>query len=142
MRVNMKSNHLTKWTSDMAFETEINGHKLIMDASKEHGGNDAGPRPKALLIAGLTGCSGMDVVAILKKMRVQVDSFEMKVETELTEEHPKTYSKIHMIYEFTGTDLDKKKLDKAVSLSHERYCGVAEMLRKGSQLTYEVKIAE
>lgn len=138
----MKSNYSTKWMSDMAFETEINGHKLIMDVSKEQGGNDEGPRPKALLIAGLTGCSGMDVVSILKKMRVQVDNFEMKVETELTEEHPKTYSKVHMIYEFAGKDLDEKKLNKAVSLSHERYCGVAAMLRKGTQLTYEIKIAK
>jgi len=136
----MKSNFSTKWVSDMAFETEISGHKVLMDASEDVGGHDQGPRPKPLIIAALTGCTGMDVVSILKKMRVELDSFNMSVETEMTEEHPKTYTKIHMIYEFTGNDLDPAKIEKAVSLSQDRYCGVSELLKKGLELTYEIKI--
>jgi len=136
----MKSNFSTKWVSDMAFETEISGHKILMDASENVGGHDQGPRPKPLIIAALTGCTGMDVVSILKKMRVEFESFNMAVETEMTEEHPKTYSKIHMVYEFTGKDLDPAKIEKAVSLSQDRYCGVSELLKKGLELTYEIKI--
>ncbi|MBN2879413.1 MAG: OsmC family protein [Clostridia bacterium] len=136
----MKSSFSTKWVSDMAFETEISGHKILMDASEDVGGHDQGPRPKPLIIAALTGCTGMDVVSILKKMRVEIESFNMSVETEMTEEHPKTYSKIHMVYEFTGKDLDPAKIEKAVSLSQDRYCGVSELLKKGLELTYEIKI--
>ncbi len=136
----MKSNYSTKWVSDMAFETEITGHKVLMDANEDFGGHDGGPRPKPLIIAALTGCTGMDVVSILKKMHVEVDSFEIKTETEMTEEHPKTYSKIHLIYEFSGKDLDEGKIKKAVSLSQDKYCGVSELLKKGLELSYEIKI--
>lgn len=136
----MKSNYSTKWLSDMAFETEITGHKLIMDANESFGGHDSGPRPKPLLIAALTGCTGMDVVSILKKMHVDISAFEIKAETEMTEEHPKTYSKIHLIYEFSGKDLDESKINKAVSLSQDKYCGVSELLKHGLELTYEIKI--
>ena len=136
----MKSNYSTKWLSDMAFETEITGHKILLDASEDFGGHDSGPRPKPLIIAALTGCTGMDVVSILKKMHVDVESFEIKAETEMTDEHPKTYSKIHLIYEFTGKDLDEAKISKAVSLSQDKYCGVSELLKKGLELSYEIKI--
>ena len=124
----------------MAFETEINGHKIVMDADDKFGGEDSGPRPKALVIAALTGCSGMDVVSILNKMRVKFDSFEMKVETEVSGEHPKTYTRIHVIYEFTGENLEKDKLEKAASLSQDKYCGVAALLKKGAALTHEVRV--
>ena len=136
----MKSNYSTKWLSDMAFETEITGHKILLDASEDFGGHESGPRPKPLIIAALTGCTGMDVVSILKKMHVDVESFEIKAETEMTDEHPKTYSKIHLIYEFTGKDLDEAKISKAVSLSQDKYCGVSELLKKGLELSYEIKI--
>lgn len=138
----MKSNYSTKWVSDMAFETEISGHKILVDANADFGGHDQGPRPKPLLIAALTGCTGMDVVSILKKMHVDFESFEIKAETELTDEHPKTYSKIHLIYEFRGNDLDESKLQKATYLSQDKYCGVSELLKKGLELTYEVKIID
>ena len=136
----MKRDYSTKWVSGMAFETEITGHKIVMDADDKFGGKDSGPRPKALIIAALTGCSGMDVVSILNKMRVKFDSFEMKVETELSEEHPKTYTKIHVIYEFSGENLEVDKLDKAASLSQDKYCGVAALLKKGLDLSYEIRI--
>lgn len=136
----MKDTFKTTYLDGMAFETEISGHKLIMDAHDEVGGEDRGPRPKPLIMAALSGCTGMDVVSILKKMQVSYDSFEILIESEMTEDHPKTYSKIHMIYVFKGDDLPAAKIEKAVKLSQERYCGVSALLDKALELTYEIKL--
>lgn len=135
----MKQTYTTKWKGDMAFEMELNGHSVKMDAMEKFGGKDYGPRPKPLIISAVTGCTGMDVVSILNKMRVDFDSFNIDVETEMTEEHPKTYTKLHLIYRFKGTDLPVKKVEKAVKLSQEKYCGVIALLKKGLELTYEIK---
>jgi len=130
------------WQSGMAFETEINGHKLIMDASESSGGTNKGPRPKPLMLAALAGCTGMDVVSILAKMRVEIKKFRILVEAQQTEEHPKHYAEIKIIYEFTGKDLPMDKLEKAVSLSEERYCGVNAVYKKAMKVSYEIRIAE
>lgn len=130
----------TKWLGNMAFETEINGHKIIMDASPEVGGENLGPRPKPFMLSALAGCTGMDVISILKKMQVEVDTFNVIVEGDLTEEIPKHFSKMHVIYEFTGKDLPLEKLKKAVALSEERYCGVEAVYRKAMEVTSEVRI--
>lgn len=135
----MKQFYSTKWKGDMAFEMELNGHSVKMDAMEKFGGKDYGPRPKPLIISAVTGCTGMDVVSILNKMRVDFDSFNIDVETEMTENHPKTYTKLHLIYRFKGTDLPVKKVEKAVKLSQEKYCGVIALLKKGLELTYEIK---
>ena len=111
----------------MAFEADVYGHKIMLDASEAGGGENRGPRPKPLLLAALAGCTGMDVVSILKKMRVEVEAFNVVVEGDLTEEHPKQYAKMHIIYEFKGKDLPMDKLEKAINLSEERYCGVSAM---------------
>lgn len=131
-----------RWLGDMAFETEINGHKIIIDAGSEAGGKDQGPRPKPLMLLALGGCTGMDVVAILKKMRVDFDSLNVVVEGDLTEEHPKHFSRMHVIYEFSGKDLPVDKLKKAIDLSSEKYCGVSEVYRKAMKLTSEIRILE
>lgn len=130
------------WLEKMAFEAEVNGHKLILDAAEEVGGENRGPRPKPLLLTALAGCTGMDVVSILKKMRVELDNFDVIVEGELTEEHPKQFYKMNVIYEFTGKDLPLEKLKKAVSLSEERYCGVSAMFKKAIEITTEIRIIE
>jgi len=127
---------------DMAFEVELNGHKFIIDADEKAGGTNRGPRPKPLLLAGLGGCTGMDVISILRKMRVEPDYFNVSVSAETTDEHPKYYSKIHLTYEFRGKDLPMDKLEKAVNLSQERYCGVSVMLTKAAALTHEIKILD
>jgi len=128
------------WIEGMAFETEISGHKLIMDADNSVGGEDRGPRPKPLLLASLIGCTGMDVVSILKKMQQNQTYFKIRVEAEMTEEHPKTYTKMTVVYEFKKSDnLDKQKVEKAVSLSQERYCGVNALLKKAIPLDYEIR---
>jgi len=118
------------WKKGKAFETEINGHKLKIDVAEEMGGEDSGPRPKQLLLAALAGCTGLDVVSILNKMRVEFDDFNVKVEGELTDEHPKQYKSMHVTYEFWGKELPKDKIEKAVRLSDEQYCGVSAMYKK------------
>jgi len=132
----------TRWLNNMAFEAEVSGHKILLDAGSQVGGENLGPRPKPLMLAALGGCTGMDVISILGKMRVEVDSFNVVVEGELTEEHPKHFTKMHVIYEFTGKNLPLDKLKKAVELSEERYCGVSATLKKALELTTEIKVNE
>jgi putative redox protein len=124
----------------MAFTATVNGFSVQMDAASDVGGTEKGPRPKPLTLAALGGCTGMDVVSILEKMRVPLESFVMKIEAEQTEEHPKVYNKIHIIYTFKGKDLPLDKLEKAVNLSQEKYCGVSAMLRKTAEVTYEIVV--
>jgi len=129
-----------EWIENMAFKTVVNGHEFVIDAVEKVGGEDRGPRPKPLMMASLAGCTGMDVVSILKKMRVQLDYFNVVVEAELTEEHPKHFIKMHVIYEFKGNDLPMAKLEKAIDLSEERYCGVSATYKQTMELTSEIKI--
>ena len=128
------------WKHNMAFETEINGHKLTMDGSAAMGGDDKGPRPKPLMLAALAGCTGIDVILILKKMRITPDNFNIRVTSPLTDEEPKHYTSMHIIYEFWGKDLALDKLEKAVQLSQDKYCGVSYMYRKAMDITYEIVV--
>jgi putative redox protein len=130
------------WLENMAFRAHVNGHEIVLDAAAEVGGEDRGPRPKALMMVALAGCTGMDVVSILRKMRVEVEGFSVKVTGDLTEEHPRHFSKMHVIYEFKGKDLPPDKLEKAVSLSEERYCGVSASYRKAMGITSEIRITD
>ena len=130
------------WLDKMAFSTEVNGHEMIIDAIPEVGGENRGPRPKPFMLVALGGCTAMDVISILKKMRVEVEGFNVKVEGDLTEEHPKQFHKIHVIYEFKGKDLPMDKLQKAIDLSEERYCGVSVVYKKAMELTSEIRIVE
>jgi len=130
----------TKWISNMAFEAEVSNHKIVLDAGQAVGGENRGPRPKSLMLAALGGCTGMDVISILTKMRVEVEGLNVIVEGELTDEHPKHFHKLHVIYEFTGKDLPMDKLKKAVELSEERYCGVSVSYRKAMEMTSEIRI--
>lgn len=142
----MKETFKTAWAGKMAFEAEITGHQVLMDAYDAVGGEDQGPRPKPLLVAALTGCTGMDVISILRKMKVaeQLASFEIKTEAEMTEEHPKTYTRMHLVYEFKSKEgpLPMEKLEKAVRLSQERYCGVSALLEKALELSWEIRVVE
>lgn len=138
----MKQEINLSWKKGMAFETELFGHKLTVDADKSNGGNDLGPRPKALMLVALAGCTGMDIVSILEKMRVELVDLNVKVEGEMTEEHPKHFTSLHIIYEFWGTRLPLEKLEKAVTLSDERYCGVSATLKKGIPVTHSIVVHE
>ena len=136
----MKEAIQLKWTGDMAFEARVDEHRIILDAKAEHGGKNQGPRPKPLMMVALAGCTAMDVASLLKKMRVEVEDFNTIVEGELTEEHPKHYTSMHIIYEFKGKDLPMDKLQRAVELSQDKYCGVSAVYRKVMDLTYEIRI--
>jgi putative redox protein len=130
------------WLDNMAFEAEVNNHKIVLDASEDVGGKDLGPRPKALTLASLGGCSGMDVVSILAKMRVVPEKFGMTITGELTDVHPKVYHTITIVYNFKGKDLPMDKLEKAVNLSQERYCGVSAMLGKSAKIITRIEVQE
>lgn len=128
----------TKWIGKMAFESELNGHKIILDATDKVGGENKGPRPKPLMQLSVAGCTAMDIISILKKMKVEVDDFQVHVDGDFSEEHPVHYTNMHIIYEFTGKNLSMKKIEKAVSLSQDRYCGVSYSYKKAMELTHEI----
>lgn len=140
----MSDKHIikTEWKGDIAFEAAINGHKVMMDAPSEAGGRNLGPSPKKLMLVALSGCTGMDVVSILKKMRIDLEKFSVEVQGDVTEEHPKQYYKMHVIYEFTGKNLPMDKLEKAVKMSEETYCGVGALYRKAIEVTSEIRVIE
>jgi putative redox protein len=138
----MSQQAIVTWQNNMAFEATVNGHTIIMDADTSVGGQDQGPRPKILLLAGLGGCTGMDVVSILAKMKVVPEKFWMDISAELTDAHPKIYNQIKLIYYFKGENLPPDKLEKAVKLSKERYCGVSAMLSKTAEILIEIKIVD
>jgi putative redox protein len=126
----------------MSFEVEVDKHKFMIDATPEVGGKDRGPRPKPLVLAALGGCTSMDVISILKKMRVEPDFFNVDVSAEMTDEHPKYYNKIHLTYQFKGKNLPMDKLEKAINLSQDRYCGVTAMLDAVAEITHEIQILD
>ena len=138
----MKQSLTTTWKGNMQFDALVSGHHVVMDALPAVGGEDSGPRPKELMLASLAGCTGMDVVSILKKMRIEIESFDIEIIADITEEHPKHYTAMHIIYKLKGTDIDPEKAKKAVDLSQEKYCGVSEAYRKAMTLTYEIQITK
>ena len=128
----------TTWLGNMKFEsTNPSGLNLFIDAGPENDGNGEGYRPKALMLSALAGCSGLDVASLIKKMKLDVADFKIDIEANLTEEHPKFYDKVAMHFHFYGDNLSEKKLQKAVDLSVEKYCGVMEMFRQFAELTIE-----
>lgn len=135
-------NHIvtTAWKQNLQFESDNpSGHKVLIDTSVENGGQNTGLGPKAMMLSSLAGCSGLDVISILNKMKVTVDDFKIITTGELTEEHPKYYHSVHIVYQFFGLDLPQDKLKKAVDLSVEKYCGVMEMFRKFANITIKIE---
>ena len=130
------TNHITtKWLGEMAFESNNpSGLSIKIDAGPENGGAGEGLRPKALMLSSLAGCSGLDVASLIKKMKLEVDEFLMETKANLTDEHPKYYDSVVIEYHFHGSNLNEAKLQKAVDLSVEKYCGVMEMFRKFAEL--------
>ena len=136
MDTSIKLSHLEK----MQFQTEVNGHTITIDADEKVGGEDQGPRPKPFMLVSLAGCTAMDVISILRKMRVELDDFNVEVQADQTDEHPKHYHKMHVVYSFEGQDLPMDKIKKAVNLSEERYCGVSAVYKKALELTSEIRV--
>lgn len=117
------------WKGDMAFDAHLEGLQFSIDADEKFGGTGQGPKPKGLTLTSVAGCTAMDVIAILKKMRVVVDAFSVEAKGTLAEEHPMTFQKIILAYHFQGAELPIPKLRRAVDLSQTRYCGVIATLR-------------
>lgn len=138
----MKHEVNMSWKDNLAFEADMDGHKIVIDATVEGGGSDLGPRPKKLMLTALAGCTGIDVIMILKKMKVEPEAFNVIVEADVTEEHPKHYSKMKVIYQFKGKDLPLDKLKKAVKLSEDKYCGVTAVYKKAIKIESEIRVLE
>lgn len=130
------------WKQNLAFETEVDGHPMILDAAQDGGGDNLGPRPKKLMLAALAGCTGIDVISILKKMKIVPEAFHVIVEGDLADEHPKKYEKMNVIYQFKGKDLPPDKLERAIQLSEEKYCSVSAVYREAIVMTREIRIEE
>lgn len=117
-------------------------HWIMMDGPEEFGGSNAGARPKELLLIGLGGCTGSDVVTILKKKKVNVDGFEMNITSDVSETHPQVFTKIHIEYVFYGKAIEPKDVERAIELSITKYCSVTAMLSKAMPVTHSFRIEE
>jgi putative redox protein len=130
----------THWKGGLAFESHFNQHKIHLDTSVAGGGTDTGFNPKAVLLSSLAGCTAMDVVEILEKMRVEFSSLEIEVEAEQTETQPKVFKDFNITYRFNTDPANRDKIKKAVDLSMDKYCGVSAMLKKHAPIHYEIII--
>ena len=128
----------TQWMGKMQFNSLVNGHTIIMDAPVRVGGEDHGPIPKPFVLTALSGCTGMDIVAILRNAKKEVNDLNIKVTGELSRQHPIEYVAIHIIYDFNGDVAFKDAALDAVNVSQNKYCGVSHMLRKVLPVTWEV----
>lgn len=127
----------TKWVGEMGFESQIRNHRVPMDAKSDFGGKDQGPSPKELLLASICGCTGMDVVSILKKMRVNLQSCSVDAETDTTSGHPSIFDGVKLKFLVNG-EMKPDQVMKSVNLSMTKYCGVSAMIVKASNIDYEV----
>jgi len=128
----------TQWMGKMQFNALVNGHTVVMDAPERVGGEDNGPIPKPFVLSALSGCTGMDVIAILKRTSHQVQDFNMKVTGEISKQAPIEYIAIHIVYEFKGNEDSKQAALDAVMASQEKYCGISHMLKKIIPVTWDV----
>ncbi len=138
----MKETIKAQWLNDLSFEAEVDGHKIYMDTAEEHGGKNMGPRPKLMMMVALAGCTGMDVAAILKKMRENVEALSVEVEGDVTEEHPKRFQGMKVIYRVKGKGVSLKNVEKAVELSSKKYCGVSANYKEAFDITHEIIMEE
>ena len=134
--------HSVKTVHDvnMAFTASINGHNVIMDTTADDGGDNVGPSPKRLMLAALAGCTGMDIVPMLNKMKVKFSEFSINVDAHVREEYPKIYNQVKITYIIKMTEEDRPKMEKAVALSQEKYCSVSGMFREFAKMETEIII--
>ena len=128
----------TQWMGKMQFNALVNGHTVIMDAPERVGGEDNGPIPKPFVLTALSGCTGMDVVSILRKEGAEVNDFNIVVTGEISKPHPIVYTSIHLVYEFKGDEAFKEVSLQAVTDSQEKFCGVSNMLKRIMPVTWDV----
>ena len=136
----MTTRMTTTWTGGIRFvHQSATGHALVTDGPAEHGGADSAATPMELLLLGLIGCTGVDVASILQRMKQPLLGLEVTAEAERATEHPKVYTKIHLIYTLEGA-LDEKKVARAINLSEGTYCSASAMLGKTAEITHEFRI--
>jgi len=124
----------TVFNRNMLFTAKVSGYDVLMN----DGDDDSGASPKQMMLASLAGCTGMDVVSMLRKMKVEFSDYSMDVVADLTDEHPRIYNKVKLTYKIRLAAEDELKMEKAVSLSKEKYCGVSAMFTAFAQLTTEI----
>ncbi len=130
-----------KWLDNMTFVGEsASGHAVVMDGPEEFGGRNLGIRPMEMLILGIGGCSLFDIILILKKSRQHVECCEVELDYERAEENPRVYTRIHMHFKVSGSNLDAGKIEKAILLSAEKYCSASIMLGKTAVITHDFEI--
>lgn len=118
------------------------GHWVTMDGPESFGGSNSAVRPKELIMIGLGGCTGSDVVTILQKKKINVEGFEMNITSDVQEEHPQVFTKIHIEYVFYGKSIEPKDVERAIELSMTKYCSVTAMLQKAMPVTHSFRIEE
>jgi putative redox protein len=128
----------TQWMGKMQFNALVNGHTIVMDAPERVGGEDQGSIPKPFVLTALSGCTGMDVAAILRKSNHEVREMNIKVTGELSKQQPIEYVSVHVLYEFKGEEANMEAALNAVNFSQEKICGVSSMLKKAMPVTWEV----
>jgi putative redox protein len=140
----MKSEASVKWQDGMAFDAHLGGYSFVIDADEKFGGKGLGPRPKGLTLVSLAGCTAMDVISILGKMRVvpHIESFEVATDAVIGKEHPKKIEEILVKYIFKGEKLPDyiDKIKHAIELSMENYCGVSATLKPVVKITRQLSI--
>ncbi len=128
----------TQWMGKMQFNALVNDHTIVMDAPEKVGGEDNGPIPKPFVLVALSGCTGMDIVALLRKAEQNINDLDIKVIGELSKQAPIQYVSMHLVYNFKAAATAKEAVLKAVTDSQEKYCGVSSMLKKALPVTWEI----
>lgn len=128
----------TQWMGKMQFNVLINDHTIVMDAPQRSGGEETGPIPKPFVLAALSGCTGMDIVALLRKSNHHVDDFSMTVTGELSKHSPIEYIAMHIVYTFKADKSVEEAVLDVVTDSQEKYCGVSNILKKALPVTWEI----
>lgn len=128
-----------KWKGNMQFEAigDASGRSLVIDGPEKSGGENLGPRPMELVLHAIGGCTGIDIVNTLDKMRLHVEEYEMEIEGARAEDHPKRYTDIHIVYKFKG-DLPEPKVRRAIDLSKNKYCSVSQSLNANVTYSFEI----
>lgn len=132
-----------KWVEDVTFVGESgSGHALVIDGPPEYGGRNLGMRPMELLLQGLGGCTAFDVMLILGKSRQKVSDCVVEIEAERAETDPKVFTRIHVHFIISGTELKESVVKRAVGLSAEKYCSASIMLGKSAEISHDFEIRE
>lgn len=132
-----------EWKDGMSFLAESgSGHAVLMDGPPEAGGKNSGPRPMEMLLMGTGGCAAFDVVLILKKSRQDISNCEVEIDAERAPQEPKVFTRIHFHFILTGKKLNPQQVERAITLSAEKYCSASIMLGKTAELTHDFEIVE